>query len=155
MQQRPLWLTVLWPAVLALAVIVLGFIGLQIQSTRHRAELARLEARIDQTFDAAAKSSDVGRLSQAVNDLKGQQRDLQGQIEQARRELKGLASATARIAKTSRDLLDAWSRQNSSALAPDSAEVPAQGIHSTLTFADSSEINDRAKHTEFRKRKLP
>jgi tetratricopeptide (TPR) repeat protein len=113
MQQRPVWLTFLWPAVLAVAVVILCFGAFQIQAGRHQAELASLERRIEQASDSAAKVRDVGILSQSVNDLKSQQNDLQAQIQQARGELKVLARTSASIAKTTQDLLAALSHQSS------------------------------------------
>jgi tetratricopeptide (TPR) repeat protein len=116
MQQRPLRFMILWPALFALAVIVICLATLQIQSARRNAEMARLEDLVKQASAAAAKSSDVNRLSQSVDSLKIQQAATENQIEKTHHELQGVARASAGIAKTTNEILSKLSRQNSLAL---------------------------------------
>jgi tetratricopeptide (TPR) repeat protein len=113
LQQRPVLLSFLWPGILALAVVAVCLAVIQIQSIRHRAELARLEGLIEQAQDTTAKSTEIGRLSQSVDAVKIQQGIIDGQIGQAQRELKGLTSTSTNIVKTSRNLLAVLSRQGS------------------------------------------
>jgi tetratricopeptide (TPR) repeat protein len=118
MQQRPLRFTILWPALFAFVVIVICLTAFQIQSARRNAEMARLEDLIKQASAAAAKSSDVSRLSQSVDSLKIQQAAVESQIEKTHHEVQGVARASAGIAKTTNNILSMLSRQNSLVLKP-------------------------------------
>src|SRR5665213_2122211 len=78
MRRHPVWLTMLWPAAMAIGVVIVCFAALQIQSTHSQAGFARLEDLSKQYSDTTVKTVDAtaSALSAQIGSLHSDQQAL-------------------------------------------------------------------------------